>query len=211
LIPDDWNEFVSGCGSRQAALHRISVAEDGYYALFRRQVAEQPTPAGASAREAGRIAQLGQLMVERFRETLITRQRVATGLQPPAITRIEIPNELWSKLLPNLEDGTAEGGGYAFAHVRVIEATDPALAVPEIVLRMAAWLAKRREQHGDEKKEALLYAARDEFRDEFKIREFDVAYRRIYEGNEAGRPVRKGDNRQAMRRIVYFCRRPVSA
>jgi hypothetical protein len=49
--PDDWNDFVSGSGSRQAALHNISVVEDGSFTYMRLWAAEQPTPLGASARE----------------------------------------------------------------------------------------------------------------------------------------------------------------
>jgi hypothetical protein len=187
--PDDWNDFISGCGSREAALHRISVREDGAFVFVRRRAAEQPTPAGSSAREDERIAQLGQRILTRFRASLIKGERVTTGMQPPSIERIAFPAELWSQLMPNFEDATAEGGGYAFAHICVIDATDVAPTESEIVVRIAAWLGKRRERYGDELKKALVHAARDEFADEFKTRAFDVAYRRIY-GRKQGRPPR---------------------
>ena len=187
--PNEWNDLVSGCGSRQAALHNISVVEDGSFTHMRLRAAAQPTPLGASAREAERIVQLGRRMVASFRATLIKGERVATGLQPPSLERIRIPEELWSNLISNFEDGTAEGGGYAFAHIRVIEATDVVLTEPEIVVRIAAWLDTRREQRGGELKKVLLHAARDEFKDEFKTAAFDAAYRRIY-GRKRGRPPR---------------------
>jgi hypothetical protein len=156
---------------------------------MRRRAAEQPTHAGASAREDERIAQLGQRILARFRTSLINGERLTTGMQPPSVERKAFPGELWSQLMPNFEDGTAQGGGYAFALIRVIDATDVAPTESNIVVRITGWLGKRRERYGGELKKGLLHAAREEFGDEFKTRAFDAAYRHIY-GRKRGRPPR---------------------
>jgi hypothetical protein len=189
FAPDEWNDLVTSCGGREAALRTISSREDGAFVLMRQRAADQPTPVGATAREQERLAQLGARMVASFCGSLISGERVATGMQPPSIERIRVPGELWSTLMPNFEDGTAEGGGYVFAHIRVIEATHVALTEPEIVKRIEGWLGKRRAQYGDELKKTLLHDAQDAFGDEFKSRAFDAAYRRIYR-RKRGRPPR---------------------
>ena len=184
---DLWSDFVSRCGSRQAALRKISYPEDGFFVAARRSVAKEPTLTGAKAREQEEVAQLGQRIVARFCERLVGGESMTTGMQPPSIERIGMPGELWSKLIPNFEDSKAEGGGYFFAHIRVIEASHVASTEPQIVKRLGAWLTKRREQHGDELKKTLLHLAHEEFGEAFKSRAFDVAYRRIY-GRKRGRP-----------------------
>jgi len=58
-----------------------------------------------------------------------------------------------------------------------------------VVKRLAAWLADRRAQRGDELKKTLLCAAREEFAEEFKNSAFDAAYQSVYRRKQ-GRPRR---------------------
>jgi hypothetical protein len=149
-------------------------------------VAEQPGEAGARAREAERVSRLGQRMVAGFLARLTGGELIATGLQPPSRDRVVIPAELWEQLTANLAEG-AEGGGYRFVQVRVIEAANRVPPEVEIAGRIAAWLSERRQHHGDELKKVLLGAARGVFGDECTTRVFDAAYRRIYR-RRRGRP-----------------------
>ena len=183
-----WDDFVAGGGSREVALDRISSREAGIFVFYRQQAAEQPTEAGARAREAERVSRLGQRIVAGFLARLTGGEFVATGLQPPSIDRVVIPAELWSQLTPNFAKGKAKGGGYVFVQICVIEAAHRAPPEAEIVERIAAWLSQRR-HHGDESKRILLGAARDAFGDECKTRAFDAAYRRVYCRNR-GQPPR---------------------
>lgn len=185
--PAEWDELVSGCGGRDAALRVISDREDGFLVWMRREVAKQPTPAGAAAREEERLAQLGKQMVANFCASLINGKRVATGRSPPSVERVRLPGELWPMLVPNFADGTATGGGYAITHVRVFDANDLARTEPGIEKCIEVWLGKRREQYGDQLKKTLLQDARQAFADEFSSRAFDAAYRRIYK-RKRGRP-----------------------
>ena len=73
-----------------------------------------------------------------------------------------------------------------------------------VVKRLAAWLADRRAQRGDELKKTLLCAAREEFAEEFKNSAFDAAYQSAIGENKVGRADRMADNRQKNRRFVYF-------
>jgi hypothetical protein len=186
---DGWSEFVSGCGSRQPALRQISHPEDSSFVAARQKAAEQLTPVGARARELERIAQLGQRLVADFLARLISGKLTATGMAPPSPERIGIPAELWPKLVPNFEAGTAEGSRYFFTHICITDACDVAPTEVGVVKRIAAWLTNRLEQHGDELKKTLLHAAREEFAEEFTNRAFDAAYREIYR-RKRGRPRR---------------------
>jgi hypothetical protein len=185
--PVEWDELVSGCGGRDAALHMISDREHGVFVSMRREVAKQPTPAGAAARKRERLAQCGKRMVAKFCASLNDGDLVATGWQPPSVERVRLPGELWSMLVPNFVDGTARGGGYAITRVRVFDASDRARTEPEIEKRIEVWLDKRREQYGDELKKILLQGARQAFGHEFNSRAFDAAYRRVYK-RKRGRP-----------------------
>ena len=185
--PDQRNDFVSGCGGREAALRRISSREDGILAFYRQRVAKQPGEAGARAREAERVSRLGQSMVADFLARWIGGEFVMTGLQPPSIDRGVIPAELGEQLTLNLAERTAEGGGYDFVQVRAIKAANRVPPKVEIVERIAAWLSERRRRRGEELKKVLLDAARGAFPDECKTRAFDAAYRQVYRRNQ-GRP-----------------------
>jgi hypothetical protein len=121
---DKWNDFVSICGGREKALHRISHPDPALLVCARRQVAKQLTSAGARAREEERVVQLGQSLVEDFRARLTSGEGVVTGFQPPSLKRVTIPAELCSELSLNFEDGVAKGGGYTFSHVRICKAVD---------------------------------------------------------------------------------------
>jgi hypothetical protein len=185
----EWREFVSGCGSRQDALRRISYRENSSLVVLRRRVAEQPTVVGAKAREHEKIAHLGQRLVAGFLARVISGELVSTGMSPPSPARIQIPDELWLKLVPNFENGTAEGSRYFLTHIRIEAPSQVALTEPGMVKRIGAWLANRRAQRGNEMKKTLLHAARDEFAGDFTSRAFDAAYRDIYR-RKRGRPRR---------------------
>jgi hypothetical protein len=121
---DKWNDFVSSCGGREKALHRISHSDPALLVFTRREVAKQLTSAGARAREKERVSQLGQGLVEDFRARLSNDEGVVTGFQPPSLKRVTIPAELCSELSLDFEDGVASGGGYTFSHVRIFKSVD---------------------------------------------------------------------------------------
>ena len=79
---DLWSDFVSRCGSRQAALRKISYPEDGFFVAARRSVAKEPTLTGAKAREQEEVAQLGQRIVARFCERLVGGESLAATKKP---------------------------------------------------------------------------------------------------------------------------------
>jgi hypothetical protein len=185
--PVEWDELVSGCGGRDAALRLISDEERGLLVWMQREVAQQPTPAGAAARNQQRLAPAGKRMVANFCASLINGDLVATGRQPPSVERVRLPGELWSMLVLNFVNGTARGGGYAITQVHVFDASDRARTEPEIEKRIEVWLDKRREQYGDELKKILLQGARQAFGHECNSRAFDAAYRRVYK-RKRGRP-----------------------
>jgi hypothetical protein len=116
---DKWNDFVSNCGGREKALHRISHPDPAFL-----EIAKQLTSADARAREEERASQLGQSLVEDFRARLTSGEGVVTGFQPPSLKRETIPAELCSELSLNFEDGMAKGGGYTFSHVRIFKTVD---------------------------------------------------------------------------------------
>ena len=192
--PDHWNELVSACGGRQAALGMISSQEDGMFVLTRRRAAEQPGRVGAAAREQERLAGWAKGMVDGFRASLIGGERIATGMQPPSIDRVAVPGELCSTLVLDFVKGTAKGGGYEFRQIRVFEANDLRQTEPKTEKQIAAWLGKRREQRGSEAKKILAEAARRAFGNEFSTRAFDAAYRRVYQ-RKRGRPRRPLDKK----------------
>jgi hypothetical protein len=189
---DEWNEFVAGCGSRRAALRQISRPKDAFFVPTLREFAEQPTDVGAKAREREKIAQLGQRLVANFLFRLVSGKLAATGMSPPSPERIGIPAELWQKLVPDFEAGTAEGSRYFFACICITEAADVASGEVELVKRIATWLTNLREQRGDQLKKTLLHEAREVFGEEFINRVFDTGYREIYR-RKRGRPRRSPD------------------
>jgi hypothetical protein len=189
---DDWQELINSCGSRQAALERISWKPDGFLRLMLQQAAERPTAAGAEAREAERIHRLVERLRSAFVDMQISGELVATGIQYPSPRRERIEPELWQDLVLNFQKGTAEGAGYVIRHIRVARATAPSGEQEGIVDRMTAWLRHRHDEHGDELKKVLSGAAQREFAEEFTTRSFDAAYSRVY-GRNRGRP-RKSAN-----------------
>jgi hypothetical protein len=185
-----WKDLVSGCGSREAALRRISHPDPAALVLVRQQVATQPAADSVEARAAERIYRLGQRIVGDLVARLISGEYVATGFQPPSIERRAIPPELWSGLVPNFQDGTGKGDGYSFAHVRIIKAVDLARRESDISERIAVWLNERRTRNGEELRKTLLRDAQHAFEGECTSRAFGAAYRRVY-ARKPGRPSKR--------------------
>ena len=85
---EQWLEFISGCGGREAALRQIGRKEDPLFVFVRQRAAELSTAAGPQAREAERVARLGHHLVAEFCARLSEARFVATGFQPPSIERV---------------------------------------------------------------------------------------------------------------------------
>jgi hypothetical protein len=184
---DKWNEVVSGLGSREKALHRISHPDHVTVVHGRRQVAQEQSAAGAKAREEERICDLIQSCTQEFGALLLNGQYVPTGFQPPSIERVTIPPELRRDLTLDFEDGIARGCGYTFTHIRIAKVPDIPRQGSDVSDRLVAWLIERRARHGSELKKTLVEVAHREFGDEFTVRGFGAAYRQVYR-RRRGRP-----------------------
>jgi hypothetical protein len=183
LDREEWDGFVAGCGSREAALAKLSSkGGDGLLAFMRLQAAELPGEAGARARVELASDEQGKRIVGRLKSLLASGELVATALQPPVLERVRVPAELWPDLQLDFLTDEAAGAGYVFRAVRVSTST-----TFDLVERCAAFLERRRAEHGDELKKVLEAAARSELGDALTDRRFDQAYAAVYRRGR-GRP-----------------------
>jgi hypothetical protein len=132
----------------------------------------------------------GNQIYDQFLGRLVNEEIIASGIPPASKKPETIPAGLWRTLIPDFVTGEAISKTHHYSDVR-LRLKQPVM-LTDSIQRCVTWLEKRREVNGDEKKELLLRIAKEEKKG-FTVRDFEEAYKIVYE-REAGRP--REDSRQ---------------
>jgi hypothetical protein len=189
FLADDWAKLVDLSGSEAKALEAFTCPEPGMIGYYRLEMLRTlDLSAGERAireREAAAV-ELAEALRVRIKDMLTSGHLIGTGFFSGTGQRQNAPPEIWPDLELNFERGEAEGKIGLYTHVVVSE---PASApdADELRARMVEWLARRRDEYGAEKKQALIDFARGTFSGAFRVQAFNAAFREVY-GYKRGRP-----------------------
>lgn len=179
ILPDLWRAYCDLSASEADAIASLNTRGVRWLAATGKVDVDQGRDVdGQSARAVERGKIDGQI-VETIRQQLVTRQLVATGLQPPALNRVEIPGSLWTDLDPDFAQNSAANSHYAFTHIEVQSTRDDSTARIEACKE---WLMKQvRRTKTELRHDAFSHIPG------LKSREFDAAYQAVFK-TRRGRP-----------------------
>jgi hypothetical protein len=185
FLPDHWARFRQNYIDDQRAVDDLSnnaIQWIGYYAG--EAVRQQRDVDGRGAETVAR-AQLAADIVAAMLRMLRDGVLVATGIQPPNLERVEVPQELWASLKLGFADDSAQDNNFSIAHVRVSRAPLDSSARVRVCVD---WLRNQ----ADRTKKVLKPAALDEI-PSLTTREFDAAYAVVF-SSPVGRPRKHVEN-----------------
>ncbi|MDA8048579.1 MAG: hypothetical protein M0002_00955 [Rhodospirillales bacterium] len=178
-----WTEVLGCYPDRAQAIDAISRSDPGLLRYYQQQAAATGSP---RARFDDGLAHTREALVSEFKARLTAGELVATGIQPPSVTRGTIPAELWDTLQPDFVHSAASGAGFTFVAIRVAE-SEAASQRDDVIGECIAWLQARRQTHGEELKKGLWPLASSRFAARLTTRSFDLAYSAVYQRTR-GRP-----------------------
>jgi hypothetical protein len=127
FVPQLWQDFCALFATEQAALENLGSVPLKWSATMaqvdiKRRFSESDEDAQAVQRGT-----ISDQIEETVRSALLSGRLVATGLQPPSMTRVEIAGCLWADLKFAFQKNSAANSGFAFTHVEIIPGVgDPA-------------------------------------------------------------------------------------
>jgi len=189
FFADDWARLALLKGGEAKALEALDNPDPGILVFYRRQNLEfgRGTPTHLAA---ATVEEEAYALVHRLHDGLCTlgsEGRVsASGLFAGTGLRQAIPAELWALAKVGFGAGTVASNGFVYHNVTVEPAATP-VDVENVVAAMSAWLSRRRAERGDELKQILQHAVREEFGDGFTVRAFNISYGACYKRTR-GRP-----------------------
>lgn len=179
FLPEQWMRFRAAYLDDRRALDDLSndaLQWIGFYAG--RAMRDQRDFDGMGAETVAR-AELAKEIISVMQRMLSEGALVATGMQPPGLERVDIPQDLWAGLKLGFADNSARDTNFSFAHIRVSRAPlDPG----ERVRRCVAWLTEQ----DDRTKKIVKLGALDKISG-LTTREFNDAYKIAF-NSSVGRP-----------------------
>jgi hypothetical protein len=124
---------------------------------------------------------------------MLTSGRLASSvILPETLQRQDVAAEIWGDLRPDFQKDSAfipASGARQERSYGAVRIWEPAShrAHDELQNRMVAWMAKRHQEQGREKRLTLIELAEAEFGSSFRIQIFNVAFGEVY-GHTRGRP-----------------------
>ena len=175
----------SGTAYRDAeALEALRPDSTSFIASARRDPTSWENPVVAAQI---RVAELRDRLLADLRNKLTLGELLATGLVPPDPSRVEIPAFLWSELKLIVPDGAATGERFNFEDVRIaLTAPRP----PNRAARHLNWIRTHLPEIQELTKKEILPKAKFALGTDFRVRDFNAAYSKIFERNR-GRPPKR--------------------
>lgn len=128
-------------------------------------------------------------LIGKLKSDLIAGLIVATGIPLPKGDRQHIPAAEWRDLWPNFAEGSALGGIFGYADVRLRDVKSRKALNVRLTRACVEWL-RMFDVDDFPIKKTLRRRANEHFRQDIPIRVFDEAYRRIAQRGK-GRPARR--------------------
>src|SRR6516162_9767292 len=177
--PHAWAEILAFAGTKQNAIELFD-AEDPRISSTWWDCALPDT----SESDRRTIFAKGRSLRSEFHRGLITGKYVAVGVSPEQPDRVCIPQDRFPDLYPRFATERLVGRDLEFTGVLVVETGKR--ETPAAQFQLTDWMHARGAE-GMRSRRELEPLAKDYFRDQFKQRAFDIAYKSVFNFRR-GRP-----------------------